>query len=115
MAEESAEIKLSPRSTRRSAGNGNVSAIDASLLNPQQSASRDDHTPSRELLNELSAGSSVKVGNQFSSVSKKNSMAMDGLNDEINKNQTVADFVEIKVTTENQINQLFGQMEVATN
>lgn len=64
--------------------------------------------PPVEVLLDLSHGSSVKMENQFSSVQKKNSLAMDAMNSEIVKNQNVADFVEIKVTTENQMNQIFS-------
>jgi hypothetical protein len=58
-------------------------------------------------MSDLIYTTSSKVENKFQSNSVKNNVAMEAMSTEILKNQNVANFVEIKVTTENQISAIF--------
>ncbi len=84
----------------------NDCTIDPQLLG--SSERRVSVEPKLELMQDLMQSSSKKASNR-STQSENISKAMDAMSEEIQKNQSVADFVEIKVSTENQMNAIFNQ------
>jgi hypothetical protein len=65
-------------------------------------------TAQNEVIHDLTASSSMKLQHQFNSIENKNTIAISAIKSELTKNQNIADFVEIKVATENQIKQILG-------
>eukprot|EP01040_Poterioochromonas_malhamensis_P002880 gene2880-3064_t len=85
----------------------NDCTIDPLLLG--NSERRVSAEPTFEDKEDLMHSSSEKKSSSRSIQSEKISKAMDAMSAEIQKNQSVADFVEIKVSTENQMNAIFNQ------
>jgi hypothetical protein len=86
--------------------------VDSSLLirngsSDNQGENGGEGPPGVSVMSDLIYTTSAKVENKFQSNSVKNNVAMDAMSTEIQKNQNVANFVEIKVTTENQISAIF--------
>jgi hypothetical protein len=65
-------------------------------------------TAQNEVIHDLTSSSSMKMQHQFNSIENKNTIAISAIKNELTKNQNIADFVEIKVATENQIKQILG-------
>lgn len=65
---------------------------------------RNDPTiPSQSLKADLNANSSVKISNELQPVEERNNIAMDAMSLELEKQKNIADFVEVKYNTEQQL------------
>ncbi len=62
-----------------------------------------------ELIHALSLSCSAKSEHQFNSVESKNVLAVSFLKAEQAKNQRAADFIELKISTEKQLKEIFGE------
>lgn len=67
-------------------------------------------TPARRFNNELQAINSLQSAHKFRSLEEKNKVAMEAIAVNMDKNQKMADFMEVKFNTENEVMNHLGQL-----